>query len=564
MITQPETDGRLDWWREARFGLFIHWGLYSVPAGKHEGNPVPGYSEWLMKTAEIPVARYAEYATGFTGSKFDAKAIVRLAKAAGMKYIVLTAKHHEGFSLFASRASSFNSVEATPFGRDAVRELADACAAEGMKFGIYYSHSQDWHHQGGAGNFWDPLQQGDYDTYLKEISVAQIHELLTQYGPIACLWYDTPRHITDERAGLFRPLHSIQPQLITNDRLHAGHPATGAKEGDTETPEQFIPANGIPGKDWETCMTLNDSWGFKASDTHWKSPRTLLRHLSDIASKGGNFLLNIGPTSEGEIPEDNVKTLELIGHWMRQNGEAIYATEASPFARRLPWGRATRKSRPGGGTTIYLHIWNSPTNGKLLLPGLRGIPEKLRLLGEDGIPGFQTTDAGLEISLPTFGKPRTIPVVAVEFSEEPMIHQNRPAPGGDGRVLLTPQDAELAGDEMDPPLVSGEGDHARITNLNRGSWRVQYSFDTPANHIWKVTAEVAPCAYNRIVLSPGGVQDPATVTTILAWTRGPGEFVPVDFGYFHFPAGTNSLEFRPELTDLRPLEIRQVWLSPQT
>jgi len=565
MIPMPSNEERMEWWREARFGLFIHWGIYSVPAGEHDGVPVPGYSEWLMKTAEVPVAQYAKYAKEFTGSKFDAKAIVRLAKAAGMKYIVFTAKHHEGFSLFASQVSSFNSVEASPFGRDAVRELAEACASEEMKFGVYYSHSQDWHHQGGAGNFWDPLQQGDYDAYLEKIAVPQIRELLTQYGPICCLWYDTPRHITNERAELFRPLHSIQPQLITNDRLHTGHPVTGGKEGDTETPEQYIPVNGIPGKDWETCMTLNDSWGFKSGDVRWKSPGTLLRHLSDIVSKGGNFLLNIGPTSEGEIPEENVKTLEFIGHWMRRNGEAIYGTEASPFTRRLPWGRATRKSWPSGGSTIYLHIWNPPANGKLLLPDLQEIPTKMRLLGENTSPEFRATDAGLEILLPCFDTQWIIPIVAVDFSNAaPLIHQKRPSVGEDGRILLVPQDAELAGDEIEPPYVSGEAEQARITNLNRGSWRVQYSFDTPADQIWKVTAEVAPCAYNRLILSPGGIQDPSTTTTILAWTHGPGDFVAVDFGYFHFPAGMNSLEFRPELPDLRPLEIRRVWLSPQT
>ena len=552
----------MGWWREARFGLFIHWGLYSAAAGEWDGETVPGYAEWLMKTAEVPAAEYAKLATRFTGSKFDAGAIVRLARDAGMKYVVLTAKHHDGFAMFRSAASDFNSVAAAPFGRDAVREVAEACAREGLKFGIYYSHAQDWHHKGGAGNFWDPDQQGDYDEYLDRIAVPQVRELLTNYGSIACLWYDTPRHMTAARAGKFRPLHALQPGLIVNDRLRAYDPATGAGEGDTDTPEQFIPANGIPGKDWETCMTLNESWGFKASDTNWKSPATLLRHLSDIASKGGNFLLNIGPTGEGGVPAENVPTLLEIGAWLKRNGESVYGTTAGPFLRRLPWGRATQKIRPDGRTSLYLHVWEVPATGRLVLPGLRGELAGARVLGGGGEVVVEADGEDPAVVLPPGFPDGRIPVVSLDFSGPIAVDQRPPGEGPDGKILLLAEDAELSGSGGDRPRVTGQGELAHITSLGRGSWRVQYSFETGREAVWKVSAEVAPCAYNRITVSPGGVQDPSTTTTVLAWTHGPGEFVTLDFGYFRFPAGIQSIEFKPELQDLRPMEIRRVWLAP--
>src|SRR3954466_14751347 len=295
--TLADHDARMKWWREARFGMFIHWGIYSVPAGVHKGKEMgPRIGEWIQQEMKIPVAEYAEYAQQFNPVKFDGDAWVRLAKEAGMKYIVITSKHHDGFAMFKSAASPFNIVDATPYHRDPLKELAAACQREGIKLGFYYSQAQDWHHAGGAARRgrWDPAQEGDMTEYIKNIAVPQVREILTKYGPIAVLWWDTPDNppfmMTRERADLLAPLLKLQPGIITNNRLGGGY------MGDTETPENRVPATGYP-RDWELCMTMNDTWGFKSYDTNWKSGEQLIRQLVDTASKGGNLLLNVGPTS---------------------------------------------------------------------------------------------------------------------------------------------------------------------------------------------------------------------------------------------------------------------------
>jgi alpha-L-fucosidase len=374
--TKAERDQRMKWWREAKFGMFIHWGVYSVPAGSYNGKQIGG-GEWIMNRAKIPVAEYARYTEKFNPVKFNADEWVSIAKDAGMKYIVITSRHHDGFAMFKSNASPYNIVDATPFKRDPLKELSEVCQKQGIKLGFYYSQAQDWHHPGGAawGGHWDKAQDGSMDEYIKKIAVPQVREILTNYGPIAVLWFDTPKDMTPQRAEQFLPLLKLQPGIIWNNRLGGGY------RGDTETPEQHIPPAGYKDRDWETCMTMNGSWGYQSYDRNWKSAEKLVRNLADIASKGGNYLLNVGPTSEGLIPGPSVERLKEMGKWMKVNGEAIYGTTATPFTQPLPWGRVTKKVG-GDETALYLHVFNWPADGKLALPGIKNKAEAAYLLAD--------------------------------------------------------------------------------------------------------------------------------------------------------------------------------------
>ncbi len=411
--TKAQRDERMQWWRDAKFGMFIHWGVYSVPAGTYEGEQISGIGEWIMRNAKIPVATYRSYARSFNPVEYDPEAWADLAEEAGMRYIVITSKHHDGFALFPSDVTDWDVADATPYGKDLIGPLAEAARDNGLKFGLYYSQAQDWTHPGGAkanmkeGEGWDEIHKGSFDAYLKEIAAPQTREILTRYKPDV-LWWDTPTWMNQERADLLRPLLGLCPDIITNNRL-------GYYPGDTETPEQFVPATGYPGRDWEVCMTMNDTWGFKSYDTNWKSTEDLLHKLVDIVSKGGNFLLNVGPTPEGAIPQASIDRLKAIGRWMDVNGEAIYGTSASPFPY-LSWGRATRK-----GQTLYLHVFDWPSDGRLHVP-LSNKVQTAYLLTDPGkkIPVSQ------EGNRTTLDVPRTAPdpivsVVALQFEGEPAV-----------------------------------------------------------------------------------------------------------------------------------------------
>ena len=319
-------DPKMDWWKEARFGMFIHWGLYSIPAGVYNGKKISGLGEWIMNKGKIPVSEYMKYAAQFNPTKYNAEEWVKMSKDAGFKYLVVTSKHHDGFAMYKS-AHPFNIVDATPFKRDWVQEIADACKKYDMKFGIYYSQAQDWTEPGGAaeGGHWDSAQNGNMKDYIDNKSIPQIKEVLEKYHP-TLLWFDTPTGMKPEFSRKITDVLKQYPNLIYNNRLE------GYRGGDWITPEQYIPTMGYPGKNWESCMTMNDTWGFKTYDSAWKSNKELIRNLVEVASKGGNYLLNVGPTSDGAIPPQSINSLKAIGTWLKTNGQSIYGTTGTPFS----------------------------------------------------------------------------------------------------------------------------------------------------------------------------------------------------------------------------------------
>lgn len=432
-------EDRYAWWREAKFGMFIHWGLYAIPAGVWKGQQIEGIGEWIMHRARIPVREYEQLAKQFNPVKFDADAWVKVAKDAGMKYIVITSKHHDGFCMFGTKASKYNIVDATPFGRDPIKELAEACRREGLRLCFYYSQDQDWYEPDASGNDWDfDPKEKNFARYFETKVKPQVRELLTQYGPIGLIWFDTPISIAESQSReLVDFVHQLQPDCLVNSRV--GNDAGDyVSEGDNRIP---ICVNENP---WETPATINDTWGFKTHDHNWKSAKTLIRLLIDIVSKGGNYLLNVGPTAEGEIPEPSIERLRAMGEWLRVHGEAIYGASPSPFPSEQEWGAITRK--PG---KLYLHVFDWPKN-ELVLYGLKNRVRRAYLLGDPSreIRVVQSREDILDLDclrladLPEQPYDENASVIVLEI-DEPVDADRLPIQHPSGRIVLGTYQAHL-------------------------------------------------------------------------------------------------------------------------
>ena len=421
--TPQQKAQRMQWWTDARFGMFIHWGLYAVPAGEWNGRK--DLAEWFMDETGMGRAEYEKFAQQFNPTQYDPDQWVRAAKDAGMKYIVITSKHHEGFALWDTKGTDYNIAKRTPYGKGVLKPLADAARRAGLHFGTYYS-IMDWHDPSQApsepGKHYNPTKMDparkhayieEMKTELTELVRETQTEVLWFDGEWMDWWTDADGH------EMYTFLHRLDPKLIINNRVGRTRGSQGINHGDGVgdfgTPEQEIPNRGY-GADvyWESCMTLNGHWGYNKYDDRWKSPTTVVRNLVDIASKGGNYLLNVGPTAQGVMPADAVAVLAHVGRWMRRNGEAVYATTASPFEKSFPWGRVTRK--PG---KLYLHVFDWPADGKLTLPIAAHVMHAYTLDATDKPLEIDRGSDAVVVKLPKNAPDDIDSVVVVEVADKP-------------------------------------------------------------------------------------------------------------------------------------------------
>ena len=572
--TEEQRNARMAWWRDARFGMFIHWGVYARLAGIYDGKEIPSLGEQIMGRGQIPVPNYKELAKQFNPTKYNPEEWVLQAKRAGMKYIVITAKHHDGFALWPSAVNDWN-VASTLYKKDLLKPLAEACKKHGIKLGFYYSHSVDWSN-GGACNNWDPAGKDDMVNYMNKIAIPQIKELVTNYGDApAVLWWDVPVGMNYDYATRILEITKARPNLIQNNRLYkmAGHMGVvdmatleankgNPLYGDTETPEQYIPPTGLGDRDFEVCMTMNDTWGYKSYDHNWKSSKTLIRQLIDIASKGGNYLLNIGPTGEGLFPEPIVERLEDMGKWMAVNSESIYGTHASPFAK-LIWGRCTQKKHDGG-TTLYLQVFDWPKDGKLLLPGLENKVKSASLLADGKKLKFEKTPAGVLIDVPDKALDPASTVIKLKITGDPKVAKVYIKPGEDGAIQLPAAVADFPTPAKghSPRFQEGE------TGNEIGFWdnpdsAVSWEFTEAKPGEYEVLAEVSGLENSKatIEIQAAGAKDGGKLAASLTATGHYKNFETQNLGKLHIDSnGELTLTIRPDATDWKPFNFRKVTL----
>ena len=579
--TEAERHARLQWFLDARFGMFIHWGLYAIPGGVSWKDPQDrGHAEWYLESTKMPVSRYEKFADQFNPVKFNADAWAQVAQDAGVKYVCITSMHHDGFAMFPSKVSDQDnwSLSRTPFGkagRDPLMELKQACEKRGIRFCLYHT-IMDWH---------SPLyiNRRDYN----DVAVARgikpdmdkfqaylegsVAEAINRYHP-AMLWFDGNWEAgwNDDRARhLAGVVRRVEPSIIINNRV-------GGTNGDYLTPEQTIPAHGYgPDVAFESCMTMSGAnyWGFNREDFEKKSVKstpTLLGFLIDLASKGGNMLLNVGPSPEGEIPSFYVDHLREMGAWLAVNGDAIYGTRAGLYVHQPTWGRTTTRVLPNGDTRVYAIILKLPKDHRLILPGVAVPPVSVQVLGQSGTLPADATEAGVAVTLPDTLDSTLYPVVALEFKggidTSKTVNSVVIEPGAEGTIQFFPHDADLNHELQ----VQGEG----TEDENLGYWSnreatAEWNFDVPAAKTYRVRVKwsAKPESAGSVIhfVFKGQSQTPELVVPFTIASTGSWEkFATADAGSVTLPAGKAILNVRIEkLMGLAPCNLGHVTLTPE-
>ncbi|AQT69554.1 Alpha-L-fucosidase [Anaerohalosphaera lusitana] len=535
--SEAETDARMQWWRDARFGMFIHWGIYAVPGGIHKGRSLSGGAEWIMASLQIPKDEYEKFADQFNPTDFDADEWVRIAKDAGMKYIVITSKHHDGFCLWDSDVTEYDVIDATPYDRDILQELEDACNEHGVKLCFYYS-IMDWHHPDASGD--------SFPKYRDEYMKPQLKELVERYDP-AVLWFDGEwiKEWTEPQGKeLYNYIRSLKPDIIINNRVGKGRQGMQGMNkgegyaGDFGTPEQQIPATGLEGVDWESCLTMFHHWGYHKNYQKWlRSGDSFIRDLIDTTSKGGNCLLNVGPTPEGTFPPPCVQRLDQIGDWIETYGESIYGSTASPFTK-TPWGRCTAK--PG---KLYLHVYDWPADNKLVVPGLKNKVASAYILG--GMEGnkLSTTRKGDDVVIDVPPKMDSVAtVVVLEIEGEPEVLPWMARPDDAGTVTLKAEDADIKGANV---RLEQKGENANIGYWTGENDTVSWKFKVDKAETYKVQLSIScEAGYEggTYQVALDGKQLTGDVSKTEGWT----DYETVSPGQVELEPGQYNLDVKPQ------------------
>ncbi|CAH8281512.1 alpha-L-fucosidase [Mariniflexile fucanivorans] len=545
---------RMAWWEEARFGMFIHWGIYTVPAGFYKGEAQTNSAEWIMNKGKIPISEYEQFAKEFNPTKFNAKEFVALAKQAGMKYMVITAKHHDGFSMFDSKATDYNIVDATPFKRDVLKELAKECQEQGIKFGFYYSQAQDWHHPGGLGNTWDKdLKRVSSDEYVYEKALPEVKQLLTEYGPIAIFWWDTPRAMTKSVVdSLHHITTALQPRIITNDRLGDDYP------GDHKTFERNGPRYQPEAKYWELCKPISGSWGYRSDDNDFNSVETLIHNLIDQSSKGGNFLLNVSPTREGTLRTEATDRLKAMGAWMDKNSEAIYGTQASPTSSEPNWGKITMKTVDNKGL-LYLHVFDWKDGASLPIR-LKNNVEACYLL-TDKSRTFKTNafEDGIQVKLTGEAPDSVASVIVLKLKEMPNALPQKALGQDESGVAILPAVRAQYENLQGPGALYN--DHLDCV----GSWdsetaRVYWAFEIKKPGNFNMVAGYSGDKDTEITVLFNGVSKNVKIP---ASGDNPKRFKTVDLGNFKVDkAGKYELSLMPVAGKWNMINLKEVKIQP--
>ncbi len=442
--TEEEFLQRIQWWKDAKYGMFIHWGLYAVLGGEYNGEITPKIAEWIQHTLKIPLSEYRKLVDQFNPENFDADAWATVAKEAGMKYVVLTSKHHDGFALFDSKVSDYD-IMSTPYSKDIVKKLKEACQKQGLKFGLYYSHTIDWEHPDayiGEGKLGERMNSLDYTyennnrtPYLQEKSYPQLREILTNYGTIDILWFDMGGGLNnDEIREFVKITRQLQPNIIISSRLGDDPDLKILDRGmlfDFYTPSDNYFTGDDLNMPWEMCGTTNGSWGFRKDDQEWRDAALILNSLIATASRNGNYLLNVGPEGSGLIPAEPIKQLKIAGDWLKQYGEAVYETTGSPFPWSYDWGYITQKPNK-----LYLNIFNWPKDGTLTLNGLLSNVENIYVLGSDKKVKFNQESRYVSIDLTGVDKNELVTALVVHYKDETVRIDRNIAQSADNNIRL--------------------------------------------------------------------------------------------------------------------------------